>query len=255
MPTYNLELTLAVSAAQHAGELATRYQSGIEAEEKSDLSPVTRADREAEALITSMIAEAFPEDGILGEEGANRESRNGRRWIIDPIDGTRDYVRGSPCWSTLIGFEVDGEVAAGVASFPRLGLMYSAEVGAGAFCNGQRIRVSAKSELSQAVLCVNGFNRLSRVPFGPRLTGWMDQFWAVRCLGGAPDCMLVAGGQADIWLEIAAAPWDLAPLKIIVEEAGGAFFNFDGGSSIYGGNCFACTPALVPEVKAFLGLA
>src|SRR5450432_1022627 len=99
MLNYHRELEVAAEAAKAAGELALKYQRGIKAEEKSDLSPVTVADREAEQLISDILTGAFPDDGLLGEEGANRRTRNGRRWIIDPIDGTRDYVRGNQFWA------------------------------------------------------------------------------------------------------------------------------------------------------------
>src|SRR4051794_2828176 len=105
------ELQVARSAAMHAGDLARGYQTQeLKPEAKPDLSPVTIADRECEKLITSEILAAFPEDGLLGEEGTNRPSRNGRKWIIDTIDGTRDFVRGLPWWAVLIGLEVNGEV-------------------------------------------------------------------------------------------------------------------------------------------------
>ena len=115
MIAFERELELGRKAAQRAGEIATRYrEKGIGFESKSDDSPVTAADRECERVVPLMIEEAFPDDGLLGEEGAAKPSRSGRRWIIDPIDGTRDYVRGIPVWCTLIGLEQDGEVVAGV---------------------------------------------------------------------------------------------------------------------------------------------
>ena len=254
MNIWSRELEVAVEAARQAGELALRYQQGIEAETKSDLSPVTRADREAERLITSILAYAFPDDGFLGEEGANRVSKNGRKWIIDPIDGTRDYVRGNPFWANLIGLEAAGEVVAGVANLPGLGQMYTGARGMGSFRNGQRMHVSSKTTLADSVICFNGFNKLANAPFRPRLLDWLHGTWAVRSYGGAPDSMMGASGQADVWIEPIAAPWDLAPLKVIMEEAGGLFFNFDGGCSIYAGNCCACPPALEGEVRKLLGL-
>ena len=254
MTNWNQELEVAVAAAKAAGELALRYQQGIAVETKSDLSPVTHADRECEQLIAAMLTEAFPFDGLLGEEGARRDSANGRKWIIDPIDGTRDYVRGNPLWATLIGLEVDGEIAAGVASLPSLGGVYTAARGGGAFRNGEPIHVSKKTAPSEAVLCFNGFNKINSFPFKSTLVDWMQGFWAVRSMGGAPDAMLIASGQADAWIEPIAAPWDLAPLKVILEEAGAAFFNLDGGSTIYAGNCIACAPGLLSELKRFAGL-
>ena len=249
---YAMELDIAERAARAAAEIALRYQTGIQIESKADLSPVTIADRECETLIARMLAEAFPDDGLLGEEGARVESRSGRRWIVDPIDGTRDYVRGNPQWATLIGLEAGGEIVAGIVNLPVQGSLYLACSGGGAWRNGARISVSAKASPADSVLCVNALNKLRGIPFRDRLLDWAEEFWAVRSLGGAPDSMLIASGQGEVWIEPFAAAWDLAPVKIIVEEAGGVFFNFNGRSSIYGGNCVACVPGLEAEVKRFL---
>ncbi|MGI8745653.1 MAG: inositol monophosphatase family protein [Bryobacteraceae bacterium] len=254
MGHWDRELEIAEQASRAAAELATRYQPGIQAESKADLSPVTHADRECELLMSRLLSEAFPEDGLLGEEGARVESSSGRRWIIDPIDGTRDYVRGNPLWANLIALEAGGEVVVGVVNLPVLGGLYSASKGFGAYRNGLPIHASLKVQITDSVLCVNAINKLAQTPFRDRLLDWAAPFWAVRSLGGAPDAMLIASGQAEVWIEPVAAAWDLAPLKIIIEEAGGVFMNFDGRSSIYGGNGVACAPGLHASVRAFLGL-
>ncbi len=247
------ELEVARLAAKRAGELALRYQkSGVKAEEKADESPVTIADREAEKLIANMLAEAFPEDGLLGEEGAGREGKSGRRWIIDPIDGTRDFSRGSPLWSVLIGLESGNDVLVGVANLVGWGKEYYATRGGGAWCDGERIQVSDKTKVSEAVLFFNGLREAYTREFADRVVPFMGKFWAVRSMSGAPDAMLVAAGHGDVWVEPSAKAWDLAPIRVIVEEAGGRFFNFDGGNSIHAGNCVVCTPALEPEIKRFL---
>jgi histidinol-phosphatase len=254
MSLWSKELAVAVQAARQAAELALRYQPGIVAETKPDNSPVTKADRECEQLIARILSEAFPGDGFLGEEGLSVESRTGRRWIVDPIDGTRDYVRGNPLWANLIALEAGGEVVAGVVNLPALGNLYTATRQGGAFRNDSPIHVSSKASVPEAVLCFNAYSRLGGVSFRGQLLDWMARFWAVRGLGGAADAMLVASGQAEIWIEPSAAPWDLAPLKVIVEEAGGLFLNFEGGSSIHAGNCVACAPAFQQEVRKLLGI-
>ena len=248
------EVEVAVQAARKAAEMALRYQPGIVAETKPDNSPVTEADRECERLIAGILNEAFPEDGLMGEEGTRVESRSGRRWIIDPIDGTRDYVRGNPLWANLIALEQGNDVVAGVVNLPMLGNLYSAGRGAGALHNGSPMSVSSKSSIDEAVLCMSAFNKLEGTPLKSRMLDWMARFWAVRGLGGATDAMMVASGQAEVWMEPHAAPWDFAPLKVIVEEAGGRFLNFDGASSIYAGNSVVCAPGLESEVLSFLGL-
>jgi histidinol phosphatase-like enzyme (inositol monophosphatase family) len=254
--SFEKELEVARDVAEQAGRLALEHQArGFEAESKPDLSPVTSADRASEQLICSQLEEAFPEDGILGEEGAAKESRNGRRWIIDPIDGTRDFVRGIPTWGVLIGLEAAGDVVVGACNLPGLGELYSAARGGGAYKNGSPIRISSIITPDQAVLCLDAFNNMHRHPFGDRLISWMSQFWAVRSFGGCLDAMFVAAGRAEVWIEGEAKPWDFAPLKVIAEEAGARFFNFDGGSSIYGGNCVITVPSLEAEIRNFLGYA
>jgi histidinol phosphatase-like enzyme (inositol monophosphatase family) len=221
-------------------------------ESKLDLSPVTVADREAEKLIASAIAKAFPDDGILGEEGSDRPSNNGRKWIIDPIDGTRDFVRGLPLWSVLIALEIDGEVALGVCHLVAREEMYWAVRGRGAYLNEHRIHASGITTPEQALACVTALNSCQAMAYGPRLLPWLSQFWAVRSLGGCVDAMMVASGRAEVWIEPHAKAWDLAPLKIILEEAGAVFHNLDGRSSIYGGNCVAYVPGLEGAVKELI---
>ena len=227
-------------------------QPEVVAETKADNSPVTQADRECERLIAGTLREAFPGDGVLGEEGARAESSNGRKWIIDPIDGTRDYVRGNPLWANLIALEEDGEVVVGVVNLPLLGRLYSATRGGGALCNGVAIRTSARTRIEESVVCFNRFDKLDAFRSPQQVIEWMGRFWNVRGLGGPSDAMMVASGQAELWIEPSACPWDFAPLKIILEEAGARYLNLDGGSSIYAGNCIACAPGLEPEVRRML---
>ena len=254
---YEEELIVARAAAQQAGTLALDYQRrGVRPENKADDSPVTEADRESERRIASLLAEAFPQDGLLGEEGTAREARSGRRWIIDPIDGTRDYIRGNPLWCVLIGLEDGDRTVAGVAHFPALGRTYWASRGGGAFRDGVPIRVSNKSHPGESVLMPNGLSLLAGRPLGRRLQSslmdWMQRFWAVRSLGGSLDACLVASGEAEVWMEPKVAPWDLAAHQVILEEAGARFFNSQGQASIYGGDAIACVPGLEAEVRRFL---
>ena len=253
MTTFEKELDVARAAALRAGEIALRYREhGIGYDSKSDESPVTAADRECEQVIALALEDAFPEDGLLGEEGAVKASRSGRRWIIDPIDGTRDYVRGVPVWATLIGLEQDGEVVAGVAHFAGRGETYFAALGSGAFCNDMRIRISTIATASEASLCLTGINFFPKYSFARDLLSWTQRFWSVRCYGGCLDAMMVARGEAEIWIEGQVKPWDLAGPKIILEEAGARFFDFTGKSTISGGNAVACVPPLADEVITFL---
>jgi histidinol phosphatase-like enzyme (inositol monophosphatase family) len=249
------ELDTGRSIARRAGDIALRYfRTGLAFEAKSDDSPVTRADRECEQFIARELEQAFPGDGLLGEEGASKGSANGRRWIIDPIDGTRDFVRGGPTWSILIGLEQDGEVVAGFACMPALGDLYCAARGAGAFVNDEPIHASAIADPTQAVVCLDSFNNVTAHPFAGGLLDWLRPFWAVRSMGGCLDALMVARGQAEIWIETSGKPWDFAPLKIIAEEAGACFFGFTGKPTIYGGNCVICNPAFEAMMQRFVTL-
>jgi histidinol-phosphatase len=251
---YQQELTVGAEIARKAGDLAVKIREGnIGVESKSDESPVTIADRACEKLIVEELQKAFPDDGLLGEEGATRESSNGRRWIIDPIDGTRDFIRGTRAWSVLMGLEERGKVVAGFAYFPSTGEMFSAARGEGAFWDGARVRASEVQHKSEALLCCNGLGYMHRYPFAGELLRWISEFWTVRSMGGCLDAMLVATGRADVWIESQAKPWDLAPLKIIAEEAGCVAFDFEGKDTIYGGNYVIAVPALADEIRRFVG--
>ncbi|HEY8231110.1 MAG TPA: inositol monophosphatase family protein [Vicinamibacteria bacterium] len=236
--------------AHRAGLLALQHSArGVDAEDKADDSPVTVADRECEQLIVSELRRAFPDDGFLGEEGASEPGRSGRRWIVDPIDGTRDFVRGLPTWSNLIGLEADGEVVVGVCNLPAQGELYWAVRGGGAFRGDEPIRVSGIDRRDRAVLCLTAFSNLANFPLKETIVDYMAGYWMVRSMGGCQDAVLVVSGRAEAWIELAAKPWDLAPFKVIAEEAGARFFNFDGGSSIHGGNAVVCAPFLEAELR------
>lgn len=252
--SFQRELEIAQRIAEEAGRLALENQArGFESEDKPDDSPVTSADRANERLIVTLLQEAFPDDGILGEEGAERQSRSGRRWIVDPIDGTRSFIRRIPTWGVMLALEAEGEVKVGACNLPALGELYSAAAGLGAFCNGTRIHCSPVNSPSRAMLCLTGFDHVVEHPWGERLIPWVTRFWSIRSMGGCMDAMCVASGRAEVWITMAAKAWDLAPLKIIGEEAGAVFFNLDGRASIYGGSCVMTVPPLEAEIRRFLG--
>lgn len=244
------EVEVCRDVARRAGELALRHAArGVSAEDKSDDSPVTIADRECERLIVEGLRAAFPDDGFLGEEGASDPGRSGRRWIVDPIDGTRDFVRGLSTWSNLIGLEADGEVVVGVCNLPAQGELYWAARGHGAFLGERPIRVSTIDRRDRAVLCLTAFSSLAGNPLRATILDYMAGYWTVRSMGGCQDAVLVVSGRAEAWIELTAKAWDLAPFKVIAEEAGSRFFNFDGGSSIHGGNAVICAPFLEAELR------
>lgn len=253
---YESEMFFAMAAARKAGEACIRIlNQGVTAETKPDDSPVTKADKESERLIVSILSQAFPDDGFLGEEGTARESKSGRRWIIDPIDGTRDFVRNNRLWAILIGLEEAGEPVVGVCYLPMLGEMYHAAKGMGAFWDGTPIQASKIDTVKQAVICVNKLNGVAGPPFGQRLLDWIAGFWCVRVFGGIYDAMLVASGRMEIWLEPSVAPWDLCAPACILREAGAKFMALNGKESIYEGNGVAYAPGMEAEVRKFLGVS
>ena len=183
-----------------------------------------------------------------------RESKSGRRWIIDPIDGTRDFIRaGTRPWTMLIGLEDNGKIVAGHEYFPATGEMFSAAKGEGAWWDGKRIHASKIEKKSQALLCCNGIGFMHRYPFKAEFLDWASEFWTVRSvLAVHLDAMLVASGRAGVWIEAQCAPWDVAPLKIIAEEAGCVTFDFTGKDTIYGGNFVITVPALADVILKFV---
>lgn len=253
------ELETALELVKAAGQVALGwFRQGVPAAAKNDGSPVTEADRACERLIAARLAERFPADGILGEEGANRPAQSGRRWIVDPIDGTRDFLRGSFLWSHLLALEAEGEVVLGIAFFPAQGRLFHAVRGQGAWCvegrTESQLHCSDIADPSRAVLCFNQPAQALGAEWGPRLLPFLARFWAFRCLGGATDAMLVASGSADVYLEAGLKPWDVAALSIIAREAGCIFHDFEGRDTIYGGSAAIYTPGLRPAVRSFLGL-
>jgi histidinol-phosphatase len=248
--SYDGELDLARRIAVAAGQNARQIRArGITAEAKPDDSPVTIADRDNERLIREAIERGFPDDGILGEEGASKPGSSGRRWIVDPIDGTRDFVRGNHFWCVLIALEEGEESAVGVAHFPMLAETYWATRGGGAFCNDERLHVSDVKSVEECVFAPGGLHLKQSAPLMPKLTAMAQRSWATRCFGGGLDACLVAAGKVDLWFEPKVEPWDLAPLRLIIEEAGGVFLAPDGSRSIYRGSAIGCAPGLEAEAR------
>ena len=253
MNLYEKELHYARTAARKAADNALKIQrGGVVAETKSDLSPVTIADKQGEQIISGILNDAFPHDAILGEEGANKPGSSGRRWIVDPIDGTRDFVRGNLLWCVLIGLEADEEVKAGIAYFPMLGLMFQAARGLGAYCNDTRIRCSTIDSIESSAIMVNVGNKIVHRPDALKWNAFIGRFWSFRCLGGALDVMTVAQGQAELWIEPSAQAWDFAPMQIIAEESGAHFFTLQGKRTIHGGSGVVCVPGIERQVREFL---
>jgi histidinol-phosphatase len=245
-------LAAAVDAARAAGKIALDYyHGGFEVTLKPDLTPVTQADREAERAIVGILRAAFPDVGVLGEEFGGQGPRE-RRFIIDPIDGTKNFVRGIPVWATLIALEDDGEVVAGVIHNPAAGELYTARRGGGARLNGAPVHASDVSELGQAYLVHAGLNILRRGPYWDGFLRLVDATDRQRGFGDYLGYVLVADGRSEIYAEAGLQPWDLAPCKIVVEEAGGRFTDLDGRPTIYSGTALATNGRLHDAALALL---
>ena len=240
------DLDLALRLADTADELAlSRFRArDLVVETKPDATPVTEADRAVEAELRTILAVERRRDAILGEEGGQAGS-GARRWIVDPIDGTRNYSRGVPVWATLIALEDHGRVVLGVVSAPALHRRWWAERGSGAHANGDLVRVSRVGRPEDAVLTFALEQSL------PRLAA---RAWHARGYGDFWSHMLVAGGAVDGAIDaIGVSVWDLAAVQVIVEEAGGTFTDFAGEHRIDGGSAISSNGLLHEELLAAVG--
>jgi histidinol-phosphatase len=245
-------LAAATEAAHEAGRIALRYyRDGFDIIIKPDQTPVTQADREAEQAIERVLGRAFPGPGVLGEEFGRRGNQD-VRWIIDPIDGTKNFVRHIPFWATLIALEDHGEVVAGVIHNPVSGELYSARRGGGAFLNGTRVHVSEITDLSEATLLHAGLGLLRSAGHWDGFVRLVDATGRQRGFGDYLGYGLLAQGAAEIYAETDLKPWDLAPCKIVIEEAGGRFTDFTGAPTIYHGTALATNGRLHDAVVALL---
>ena len=222
---------------------------------KPDMTPVTEADRAVEQRLRERITDARPDDGVLGEElgedpGAASGPTGGRRWIIDPIDGTKNYVRGIPVWATCIGLQRDDEMVLGVVSAPALGRRWWAARGGGAFADGRPIRVSAVSDLSDAQLSYDSVVGFEPYGLEAQFLDLSRRCSRTRGLGDFWSHVLVAEGAVDIAVEPAVSLWDVAGVQVIVEEAGGRFTDLAGNARPDGGSAVSTNGLLHDEVLA-----
>lgn len=250
-PTLNDLLSVAMEAAYLGGRRTLAYfNAGVAVETKADDTPVTCADRESEAVICGHIARYFPDHAILGEEGGTREGNPDYRWIIDPIDGTKTFIRGVPLYGVLIGVEVKKRPAVGVVYMPALDEMVSAAIGLGCRWNGRVARVSEVSNLNEAALVVSDMTMaVNRSDAYERLAA-ATKFQ--RTWGDCYGYVLVATGRAEIMTDSAMNPWDSAPMRPIVEEAGGRFTDWKGEATTWGGDGVATNGALHEQVMGII---
>jgi histidinol phosphatase-like enzyme (inositol monophosphatase family) len=238
--------------ARLAGAVAlSHYRTALKVEAKGDGSPVTVADRETEQAARRWLGEHFPEDEILGEEFGATSGTSGRRWILDPIDGTKSFVRGVPLWGTLIAVAEDERILAGAAFFPAVDEIIAAAPGQGCWWNGRRARVSDTSTLAGATVLITderAFRRAAQRDGWRTLTG---EAGTARTWGDCYGYLLVATGRAEVMVDPAINPWDAACFLPIIEEAGGVFTDLDGTRSAFNGNAIATNAALAATARDF----
>ena len=247
-------LDFAIETAWQAGQLTLGYyQTGLRPDFKPDESPVTVADRQAEQLIRGRIEKRYPSHVIIGEEYGSKEllkekESHTHRWFVDPIDGTRSFVRGVPLYAVLIALEIEGVCQVGVAHFPALAEMIAAATGEGCWWNGRRARVSLVERLKDGLVVhydAAAFDEFGRAEAWRRLkqvagyrAGWCDAY----------GYLLVATGRAELMLDPIMDVWDCGPHLPILQEAGGYFGDWQGNPTIYGNEALATTQTLLPEV-------
>jgi histidinol-phosphatase len=250
----DLKLALELADVADRMGLARFRAEDLAVETKPDMTPVTEADRAVERALRERLAAERPDHAVVGEEfGAEAAAGPGvTRWIIDPIDGTKNYVRGVPVWGTLIGVEADGEVVAGVVSAPALGRRWWAARGEGAWGDGRRLRVSRVAGLGDASLShasIEGWHAIGRAD---QFLALATKVWRTRGFGDFWQHMLVAEGAVDAALEPTVELWDVAALKIIVEEAGGRMTDLGGTVTADGGNAVTSNGLLHDQLLAAL---
>jgi myo-inositol-1(or 4)-monophosphatase len=230
------DLQLALELAEEAGRLTLGYFSRktIAVFRKRDATPVTEADRKAEELIRAAIRRRFPGDGLFGEEFDEQPSSNNRRWIIDPIDGTKAFIHGVPLYGVLIALEEDGQIRLGVVNFPALGELYYAERGEGAYVDGSPIAVSTVLERENATVLYTEKEYLLDPPSLHPVDRLRTEAGLVRGWGDCYGHMLVASGRAEVAVDKVMSPWDCAALIPVVLEAGGYCFDYRGRITISG---------------------
>ena len=238
--------------ARVAGSIAMKhYRTGVAVDLKADGSPVTIADRDAERGARDWIARRFPKDGIVGEELETVNEGAGRRWIIDPIDGTRSFVRGVPLWGTLVAVCEGADVIAGAAFYPAVDELIAAVIGEGCWWNGARARVSSVERISDSlVMTTEGF-----MSSASRRAGWDRMASTAAMSRGWGDCygyLLVATGRAEVMVDPIVNEWDVAALLPCITEAGGVFTSWDGGVTAFGGSAIATNGAVAAEARALI---
>jgi len=242
-------LDFAIATAKTAGDITLKYfGQRPKVELKPDQTPVTIADKVCEKTIIESIRKQYPDDAILGEESGEIAGKSEFKWIIDPIDGTKSFIRGIPMYATLIGLEKAGECVLGVVYAPAMGEIVHATKGGGCFANGEQIFVSEIDKLDESLMLYGGFNIFERRGM---LKLFLELAHRTKIQRGYADYfghILLAKGCSELMVEPEIAPWDIAAIKVIVEEAGGLLTDFDGNPTIYSDTAIASNGRIHDEL-------
>lgn len=235
-----------VSEVLAAGEEALRFRpQNAGYEKKPDRSPVTEADRAVEARLRSFLARRAPQAAFVGEEeGESGAKGSAFRFIVDPIDGTRAFIRGLPTWSTLVGLEADGEPVLGIANLPADQDIYVAVRGHGATGNGRPLRVSAVNTLDAALVSHGGLHQFTEVGLGDRLLRLAEGTYTQRGFADFDGYRQLLLGRVDGMVDVGLKPWDLCAVAVLVREAGGRITSLEGEETIYRGSAVATNGAI-----------
>lgn len=259
----DLDLAKVMDVARRAAVAASvaslvHFKRGVRVEKKPDRTPVTQADRDSEAAVLTIVREAFPDQGFLGEETGAHGAGAATRWIVDPLDGTKGFARGGRFWGALVACEHRGAVVAGAMALPALEETYWAATGLGAWMRTGdaapvRLQVSRIAEWGDATLSFGEPQVLFRPPMLERLADLAISAQSARCYGDLAGCALVLQGKAEAWVEAGVQVWDIAALQILVEEAGGRFTDLEGRATHLSGNCVASNGLVHGHVLEALG--
>jgi len=250
---FEAELSAAHEIADRAGEIAMSFfRHDPEVTWKPDATPVTEADIAVEEMIREEITRRFPADAIRGEEGGIEGDPDHRMWIVDPIDGTRNYAAGIQIWANLLALKVDGEYVMGLANAPALGERYAATKGGGATWNGREIRVSDIATTTEGMVVLGDLEAWVGTPRGDGLMRLIRGAKRNRGFGDFWGHVLVARGAAEVMIEPELSEWDFAALAVVVTEAGGRMTQVDGSPPVHGGSLITSNGRVHDEVLAAL---
>lgn len=258
-PTAQELVDFATEVAREAGRVTLDWfgRADLDVQRKVDGTPVTEADRAAERHVRARLAERYPHDAVHGEEESDRAGSSGRTWVIDPIDGTKAFSRGVPLYSNLVALIDEHGPAVGVINLPALGETVWAGRGLGAFADGTRCGVSTRAELTDAYVCTSEVGYWQHDPTEPHdpLEELLGSGVELRTWGDAYGYALVATGHVEAMVDPIANPWDVAPVAVIIPEAGGRFSSVDGAPDWRAGSGLATNGVLHDQMLALLNPA